>query len=42
MMQQILKRLELIKTSIALEDEEIIMLQVTKIKIKEIRVNLTY
>jgi len=31
-MQQILKRLELIKTSIALEDEEIIELQIIKIK----------
>jgi len=41
-MQQILKRLELIKTSIAIEDEEIITLQVTKIKIKEFRVNLAY
>jgi uncharacterized coiled-coil DUF342 family protein len=31
-MQQILKRLELIKTSISLEDEEIIELQISKIK----------
>jgi len=31
-MQQILKRLELIKTSISLEDEEIIALQISKIK----------
>ena len=30
-MQQILKRLELIKTSIAIEDEEIIELQMTKL-----------
>ncbi|MDP3119774.1 MAG: hypothetical protein Q8N01_05120 [Sulfuricurvum sp.] len=30
-MQQILKRLELIKTSIAIEDEEIIELQVAKL-----------
>lgn len=30
-MQQILKRLELIKTSIAIEDEEIIELQVVKL-----------
>jgi uncharacterized coiled-coil DUF342 family protein len=32
-MQQIIKRLELIKTSISLEDEEIIALQISKIKI---------
>jgi uncharacterized coiled-coil DUF342 family protein len=32
MMQQILKRLELIKTSISLEDEEIIALQISTIK----------
>ncbi len=30
-MQQILKRLELIKTSIAIEDQEIIELQVVKL-----------
>lgn len=35
-MNQILKRLELIKTSIALEDEEIIQLQVTKLQTLEI------
>lgn len=36
MMQQILKRLELIKTSIAIEDEEIIELQVTKLSVMSI------
>jgi len=36
MMQQILKRLELIKTSITLEDEEIIELQIIKIKAMDI------
>lgn len=35
-MQQILKRLELIKTSIAIEDEEIIELQVVKLSTMDI------
>lgn len=35
-MQQILKQLELIKTSISIEDEEIIELQVTKLSIMTI------